>query len=86
MANWQDGQRNSEDEKCMKFDECEDVYSFEVPPLKLNAFINKAGEHDSLGGNKIKMIEKIGEWYVVILTRTNGYPYVINRLKEILEN
>ncbi len=58
-------------------------YAFNVAPESLGVFVNKANQFDSLGGNQIKLMEKVGDCYLVVIARNTSYPYIINELKAI---
>lgn len=58
-------------------------YAFYVQRNQLGPFINRANENDSSGGCRVTLIEKMWDLdYLVIVERTDFYPYIISQLEE----
>ena len=59
---------------------------FKVGPFALKQFVDRSNE---IGGNRIERIDKHNngpiEYYLVVISRTEPYPFIINELKKLAE-
>lgn len=56
-------------------------YTIKCKPSELQRALADIQQSDDMRGNKIRHVDLIEEFYVIVFTRQFSYPFIINELR-----